>query len=55
MGPGWERLCSQQGQEEPGRLVATEKCWSVCIFLDKHLPQGLCVPDQVVSNNLLEP
>lgn len=29
MGPGWEGLCSEKGQEEPVRLVATGKCWSV--------------------------
>lgn len=30
--PRWERLCSEKGQEESGRLVATWKCWIVCIF-----------------------
>lgn len=43
--------------------VSGESCLTGCqpsgkwfaFFKDKHLPQGLCVPDQVVSNTLLEP
>lgn len=39
--------------EMPGRLLAITQM--VCIFKDKHLPRGLSVLDQVVSNTLLKP
>lgn len=32
VGPAWERLCSEKGREEPGRLVATGSVGAFAFF-----------------------